>query len=169
MKTADDYDALSWIDKKGNIVTESQFEILKAAKCDFSTKALQKIENHHELVKISAQKIIKENKFVGGQLGRPTSARFKVYNILKRYTQDMKDTFFDTPELEKTMEEIYKYPLREVAKDILNRQLKSRIEDQQLVELVLNLREDGRFCIIHEEKQNKEPKIICSMGLKKES
>lgn len=168
MKTADDYDALSWIDKNGNTVTESQFEILKAAKCEYKTKALQKLDNHHELVKISAKRIIKENKFIGGQLGRPTSARFKVYNILKRYAEEMRETLFHTPELEKAMEDIYKYPLREVAKDILNRQLKSKIEDQQLVELVLNLREEGRLCIIHKEKEIKEPKIICSLGLKKE-
>ena len=167
MKTADDYDALSWVDTKGEIVTESQFEILKAAKCNPDTPAVERLEHHHDLVRKSAEMIVKDSKFVGGQLGRPTSARYRVYNLLKRYTEDMKDTIFDTVALEKTMEEIYKFPLRELAKDILNRQLKSKIADHELAELVLNLRDEGRLCIIHEEKEEKEPRIICSLGLNK--
>lgn len=167
MKTADDYDALSWIDTTGKIVTESQFEILKAARCEPETPAVERLEHHHDLVRTSAEFIVKESRFVGGQLGRPTSARYRVYNILKRYMEDMKDTIFDTIELEKTLEEIYKFPLRELAKDILNRQLKTKIADYELVELVLNLREEGRLCIIHEEKEYQEPQIICSMGLRR--
>jgi hypothetical protein len=48
---------------------------------------------------------------------------------------------------------------------MLNRQLKSGVADQQLAELVIALRVDGRLCIIEEEEQVQEPKIICSMGL----
>jgi hypothetical protein len=33
--------------------------------------------------------------------------------------------------------------------------------------MVIALREEGRLCIIHEEEQIQEPRIICSMGLVK--
>ncbi len=68
-------------------------------------------------------------------------------------------------DLIETIKELYEYPLRQSAIDILNRKLKNGINDQQLVELVLALRVDNRLCIISEEAQQQEPKIICSMGL----
>ena len=54
-----------------------------------------------------------------------------------------------------------------MAIDTLNRQLKAGISDQQLADLVLLLRSESRLCIIHEdEEEDREPRIICSMGLK---
>jgi hypothetical protein len=55
--------------------------------------------------------------------------------------------------------------LRQASTDTLNRQLRSGISDQSLAELVMALREEDRLCLIHEEEQNFEPRIICSMGL----
>jgi hypothetical protein len=46
-----------------------------------------------------------------------------------------------------------------------NRQLRSSISDQALAELVVAMRDEDRLCLIHEEEQTQEPKIICSMGL----
>ena len=37
--------------------------------------------------------------------------------------------------------------------------------DHQLADLILNLREDGRLCVIDEQENQPEPKLICSMGL----
>jgi len=54
-----------------------------------------------------------------------------------------------------------------VAIDILNRQLRSGISDEALAQRVLELREEGRLCIIHEEEELQEPRIICSMGLRR--
>jgi hypothetical protein len=51
MRTGEGNDALAWIDQKCGSVTESQFEILKAAKCSPDTAAITRHENHHELVK----------------------------------------------------------------------------------------------------------------------
>ena len=39
------------------------------------------------------------------------------------------------------------------------------ISDEKLAELVMALRDDDRLCIIHEEEQTHEPRIICSLGL----
>ena len=71
-------------------------------------------------------------------------------------------------ELKKAVDEIYKYPLKEFAKETFNRQLKAGIDDYNLAALTVSLREDGRLCNISDDEENpyKEPQIICSMGLK---
>jgi len=43
--------------------------------------------------------------------------------------------------------------------------LRSGISDEMLSQLVIALRDEGRLCIIHEEEQTQEPRIICSLGL----
>jgi len=109
--------------------------------------------------------IIEEEKSVGGQLGRPSGARFRTYERLKRYAEEIKGTLFESQELLKAIDDIYRYPLRQTAVDTLNRQLRSGISDQNLAQLVRALREEGRLCVIEEEEQTQEPRIICSMGL----
>jgi hypothetical protein len=47
----------------------------------------------------------------------------------------------------------------------LNRQIKAGIGDQDLIELVFSLREDGRLCLVDEQEQQREPRLICSLGL----
>ena len=167
MKTAEDNDALVWVDKDGNSVTESQLAVLEAAACKPDTPALPRQENHHELVRKGVELIIEEEKTVGGQLGRPSGARFRTYERLKRYADEIKGTLFDSQELHKAIDEIYRYPLRSTATDTLNRQLRSGVSDQSLAQLVITLREEGRLCVIHEEEQTQEPRIICSLGLVK--
>jgi hypothetical protein len=81
----------------------------------------------------------------------------------------VKGTLFDTHELHKAINEIYRYPLRPSAVDTLNRQLRSGVSDEALVELVMALRGEDRLCLVHEEEQVQEPRIICSMGLKEGS
>ena len=165
LRTAEGNDALAWVDKDGNNVTQSQFEILKAAECLPDTPASLRQENHHSLVRKGVEFVVAEEKTVGGQLGRPSGARFRTYERLKRYAEQIKGMLFDTPQLAKTIEEIYRFPLRQSATDTLNRQLRSGISDEKLAELVMALRDDDRLCIIHEEEQTHEPRIICSLGL----
>lgn len=165
LRTAEGNDSLAWVDNDGNNVTQSQFEILKAAECSPTTPALPRLENHHALVKKGVEYLVAEEKTVGGQLGRPSGARFRTYERLKRYAELVKGTLFDTPQLAKAIEDIYRYPLRQSAIDTLNRQLRAGISDEKLAELVIALRDDDRLCIIHEEEQAREPQIICSMGL----
>jgi len=165
LRTAEGNDALAWVDKNGNNVTQSQFEILKAAECLPDTPASPRQENHHQLVRKGVEFVVAEEKTVGGQLGRPSGARFRTYERLKRYAEQIKGMLFDTPQLAKTIEEIYRFPLRQSATDTLNRQLRSGISDEKLAELVMALRDDDRLCIVHEEEQTHEPRIICSLGL----
>jgi hypothetical protein len=165
LKTTDDNDALAWIDRNGKSVTESQFTVLRAAECSPDTPAIRRDERHHELVKAGVELIINEEKFIGGQLGRPSGARFRTYEKLKRHAERLMGTLFESPELLKAIEDIYRYSLRPAATDTLNRQLRSDISDEDLAKLVLSLREEGRLCIVQEENQVYEPRILCSLGL----
>jgi hypothetical protein len=165
LRTAEGNDALAWVDREGNAVTESQFEILKAAACAPETHPCRRQENHHMLVRKAVELVATEEKSIGGQLGRPSGARFRTYERLKRYAEEVKGTLFDTPQLGETLEEIYRYPLRQSAIDTLNRQLRSGIPDDRLAELVMALRDDDRLCIIHEDDHPHEPQLICSLGL----
>ncbi len=166
LRTAEGNDALAWIDQQGKSVTESQFAILKAAECAPSTPALPRQDEHHALVERAVQLVITEEKTVGGQLGRPSGARFRTYERLKHYAEQVKDTLFESQELLRAIDEIYRYPLRPTTIDTLNRQLRSGIADEDLAQLVVALRDEDRLCIIHEEEQTHEPRIICSMGLR---
>ena len=165
VRTAEGHDALAWLDKDGRLITESQFAILQAAECEPGTPALPRHENHHRVVRKAVELIAAEEKTLGGQLGRPSGARFRCYERLKRFAEEVKGTLFDTQQLRRAIQEIYSYPLRQIATDILNRQLRSGISDEELVQRVIELREEGRLCIIHEEERSEEPRIICSLGL----
>jgi superfamily II DNA/RNA helicase len=165
MKTTEGNDSLIYVDREGNNVTQSQLAVLKMAACEENTPAIPRDEQHHELVKKGAELIAEEETNMGGQLGRPSGARFRTYERLKSYVQEMKETLFITEELLKAIDDIYRYPLRQSAIDTLNRQLRSGISNQQLAELIVALRMDDRLCFVSEEVEKREPSIICSLGL----
>ena len=167
LKSVDGHDALAWIDKSGRSVTESQFTILRTAECALNTPAIDRHEEHHDMVTKGVKLIVETEKSVGGQLGRPSGARFRTYERLKAYADEIKNTLFATPELNKAIEDIYKYPLLQSATDTLNRQLKSGIDDSALAELVIALRQDARLCRVAEDEESAEPQVICSLGLRK--
>jgi SNF2 family DNA or RNA helicase len=165
IRTGQGNDSLAWINRQGESVTESQLTILRAAECRPDTPALPRDPDHHDLVRRGVELIAAEEKSVGGQLGRPSGARFRTYERLKQYADQQQGTIFLSPDLLAAIDDIYRYPLRQVAIDTLNRQLRTEISNETLAELVLSLREDGRLCIIHEEEEEAEPQIICSLGL----
>ncbi len=92
MKTTDGTDSLGWVDKQGNSVTQSQLVILKAAECSPETPAIARHPDHHDLVNRGVDLLIQEEKTIGGQLGRPSSARYRAYTRLNTYLQQMKKT-----------------------------------------------------------------------------
>ena len=171
LRTGQGNDALAWIDEQGRSVTQSQLAILKAAACRADTPALPRTEQHHELTAQGMQHLLDEEKSWGGALGRPSGARFRVYERLKRHRDrigEQRDLFITDAhlrEIDRVIEEIYRYPLYPTATDTLNRQIRAGIDDHRLAELVRNLREDGRLCVIDEQESQREPKLICSMGL----
>jgi hypothetical protein len=173
IRTPDDNDALAWVDREGGILTQSPLAILRAAECAPEEPALERTEFHHEIVQAGVEHLILEDRTTNGALGRPSGARFKTYERLKRFLeqQGMERTLFVTDhfvrDVEKAMADIYEYPMFQSTIDTLNRHLKTGIGDQKLAEMVIAFREDGRLCM----KQDKDDaqsdmRIICSMGLK---
>lgn len=171
MRSAQGNDALAWVDRSGRPVTQSHLAILRAAACSPQTPALPRAEDHHELTEKAFRHLVEEERSFGGALGRPSGARFKTYERIKRFRETMqgKLDLFITEEylrrVDRVLDEIYRYPMYQSATDTLNRQLKSGIGDLQLVDVVLSLREDGRLCILDEGAGEHEPHLICTMGL----
>ena len=81
LRTAEGNDALAWIDEEGTTVTESQYRGTEGGGVfEPDTPAMPRSENHHELVRTGVEWIATEEKSVGGQLGRPSGARFRTYS-----------------------------------------------------------------------------------------
>ena len=164
-RTAEGNDSLAWVDEDGQSVTESQLAILKAAECSPATPTLPRLEHHHDLVAAGVRQLVQEEKSIGGGLGRPSGARFRVYERLLAFQQSMKGTLFDTQDLAKALDDVYRHPLQQYAADVLNAQLRLGINDPSLAELVITLRGQDRLSLIQEETDTQEPQIICSLGL----
>lgn len=173
IRTPDDNDSLAWMSREGEVITQSPLAILRAAECLPDEPPLERTEFHHEIVRMGVEHLMQEERTTHGALGRPSGARFKTYDRLKRFLehQGNERTLFVTDhfvrDVEKAMGDIYEYPMFQSTIDTLNRHLKTGINDHKLAEMVIAFREDGRLCM----KQDKdeapsELRIICSMGLK---
>ena len=166
-RTADDNDVLAWLDSRGKLITQSQLAILKIVECTPETPALLRLPNHHEIAKKAVDMIKKEESTAGGALGKKTSVKYRVYMRIDRFCKEKEGTIWITEELKKAVDDIYKYPLKEYARDIIGRQLKAGISDEDLAYLITSLRDDDKLCITEDEEfVTKQPQIICSMGLK---
>ncbi|WP_276662781.1 SNF2-related protein, partial [Syntrophomonas wolfei] len=69
------FEGLTWLDENGWVISRSQSRILKSAACALDTPALERRDNHHELVALAVQLAEKEALHSGGQLGSQASAR----------------------------------------------------------------------------------------------
>jgi len=166
-RTSDDNDVLAWLDKEGKMITQSQLAILKVAECNQDTKPIYKLPDHHKIVKTAVDIISKEEVITGSSLGKKTGVKYRVYMRLDRYFKENEGLLFVTEEMKKAVDDIFKYPLKEFARDTLNRQLKAGISDDILANLVVSLRDDDKLCITDKEEQtNRLPQIICSMGIR---
>jgi superfamily II DNA/RNA helicase len=112
-----------------------------------------------------------QTKTVAGTLGNKRSAAARTYDRLMAYTQHVRET---TPllamgteweNLERAIEEINQYPLKQNAIARLNRELKAGISDEQSAQLVTFLREHDALCVINPEERRDGAQIICSMEL----
>lgn len=171
LRTDGGTDALAWVDKDGNSVTQSQMRILRMARCSIDTPPLPRHPQHHELVTRGAELIAEQTKTVAGTLGNKRSAAARTYDRLMAYTQHVRET---TPllamgteweSLERAIEEINQHPLKQNAIARLNREFKAGISDEQLAKLVTFLREHDALCVINPEERRDGAQIICSMGL----
>ncbi len=171
LRTNSGTDALAWVDKDGNSVTQSQMRILRMARCSLDTPPLPRHPQHHELVKRGAEWIAEQAKTIAGTLGNKRSAAARTYDRLMAYAQRIRATMpllaqgAEWENLERAIEEINQHPLKQNAIARLNRELKSGISDEQLAKLVTFLREHNALCVINPEERRDGAQIICSMGL----
>lgn len=162
-RTPTNNDVLAWLDSNGNIITHSQYAILKAAECTPDEPPLAKSDKHHELVQKAVHLIRREEHHFTHALGKKSSEKYRTYMRLDKFC---KERLFVPDELKKAVNDIFRYPLREFARETLNRRLKEGISDEQLAELVVSLREDEKLVIANKETtEEKAPQIICSLGL----
>jgi superfamily II DNA or RNA helicase len=166
-RTNEDNDVLVWLNKHGELITQSQYAILKAAQCGPDVKPQARLNKHHELVANAVNLIRQEEKSYSGALGKKTGVRYRVYMRLDSYCKKYEGTLFVNEQLKKAVDDIYKYTLKEFGRETLSRQMKAGISDDQLAALVISLREEDKLAIVEEDEQpNKGPQIICSLGLK---
>ncbi|MCA3239446.1 MAG: NgoFVII family restriction endonuclease [Curvibacter sp.] len=165
VKSPEGNDHLVWIGPNGKTVTESQFAVLRAAECEPDTPAVARREKHHDLVAVGLQLAVSQDKAIGGGLGRPSSPRRRAYERLKAYATSQMQTLFRDEELERALDDLYLRPLLETAADLLNRLMRSGVNDEELAEAVKSLREEGRLTYADEDASLREPRVVCSMGL----
>ena len=175
VRTPDNSDALIRVNRQGEVVTQSPLAILRAAECLPREAPLKRGDWHHDIVGKAVAHLLQEERTTYGALGRPGGARFKTYDRLKQLLDDQgskRDLFFTDQlvrEIERTLADIYKYPLFQSAIDTINRQLKIGISDQHFAELVIGLRADGRLSMIQDKEElHSDMRIICSMGLRRD-
>jgi hypothetical protein len=165
VRAADGTDALAWVNEAGNTVTESQHEILRAAACEPKSPVAPRVPQHHALVKGAVESIQSVHQGSGGQLGKPSSTRRRLYERLKDYASVVKGGLFDTRGLHRLLDAIYEAPLAEQARELLNKEMRNGIEDHKLAELALSLHEEDRLCVRQDDVAAREPNIICSLGI----
>lgn len=172
-KTYNDFDVLTWLDKDGQVISQSQKRILQAMACDESTPCETPLSNHHDLVAKAVEGMAQENRSMGGILGNRFSTRSRIHNLLVDYLNNNQENslFFSDEqrdELKLAIDEIYRYPFLSGTKFYLGRMLSSRRPSEEIVDYVLEMRKIGNLCNVPKEdtEVNRDPSIICSLGLK---
>lgn len=165
-KTVSDTDMLSWLDKKGKVVTQSQLAILKAMECDCQEPDLDALENHHDLVSQALDSIKDMNFRAGGALGSRFSTKYRVVTMMDNYMKS--NPLMVTPELKESIDQIYNYPMKEQVKYTLGQMLKRNDLAEYFAEYLTEMYKANQLCIVGEENEDKEARVICSMGLKTE-
>ena len=168
------HQTLAHIGDDGQIISQSQYKILDAMACEPQEKPKDITPDHHKLVAKMAEDCRTASlSLAGGQLGGESSPRRRVYNKLSAYLeQSRRDTPLltqqndDIDDIKKAVQQLYKHPLRDTARDKLGRQLRSGIQDQELAEMVISLWRAENLCQTPKnDGDDIDVKIICSMGL----
>lgn len=167
IRNTDGNDGLIWVDEDDNVISQSPYEILKAAECHYDTKPIKKDRFHFQYVKRGVKHLIKNTSSrFGGQLGRPSGARFKTYERLTRIEANGLLLETELQDLRVIIQEIYNFPLQRNARDIINKQIRSQISNESFLELITDLHLEGKLVVKDgEETEESEPVILCSLGL----
>lgn len=174
VKSGDGTDSLAWVDQHGTPVTQSHWAILRAAECKPNTPAIERAENHHDIVRAAVEHIASELRENGtaGALGGPGSVRRRLYERVSQILEKerKKRTLWITPEqfeaLQAIHNAVYHYPLTETANRGLGRQMRTSIDDDDLTRAAIQYYDDGNLVVIHgDDERDTEPVVVCSLGL----
>lgn len=166
VKTPDDTDALAFVGKSGESLTENQSKILAMAACEADTPTMAEPADHHDQVQTGVKHLLLERaSSPTGTLGKKNGARYKAYVALKAHLAKNEGSLMIPPEMVKALDLLLKSPLKESAAHTLNDKFRANADDEQIAELVTLLFNEHRLCHSEEEDGALEPKIICSMSL----
>lgn len=182
VRTASGFDMLSWYNKNGELISQSQKKILKAMECSINTQPLQPLDNHLELVSKAADNVKVDNTNYSGTLGNRFSTRYRIIDLLETFYQQKQkeisatkmDSLFygkeSLDDIKSATNDIYNYPLLDTVKTTLGRMLRNRkLSEEDIVDYVIDLYNANQ--LVHkpkEEESAKENQIVCSMGLRME-
>ena len=166
VQTGQGNNSLLFLDQHQHIITESPLEILQTAQCAPDTPSAPRLPQHNELVGKALEIAAQDQNRVGGQLGSRGSVRRKTYDRLKALHARTANSLFRPADLDKVLDEIYRYPLKSSAQDLLSRRIRERVDDDTLAKLAIDLRSENQLCNITEDPNNLTPRIICSMGIR---
>jgi hypothetical protein len=107
-----------------------------------------------------------EHRVEGGRLGRSSSARRHIYKRLKDYADKFRNSLLDIKPVHPAIGAIYARPLTEVARDVLNRDIRAGIGDEKRAELVRSSHEEDRLRVPGDQGQLQEPRFISSLGIR---
>ena len=165
IKTSHNQHILARLNQTGEVVSQSQSRILDWLFCKPDEPIAEPAKNHHDLVAEAVKHVKEGHADIGGQLGGPRSIRNRVYNRLRSCHEQWRNTLFDTDVLKQLVDAVWRYPLKESARDRIGRQLRADIKDDPLIEMVHAMHVEGELCTIPKEGEPLEPHVICSMSL----
>ena len=168
--------ALVRVGEDGEIVSQSESNILDALKCEPDDAPGSFLEGHHGLVESTYARLRENEGNFGGQLGGARAVPNRVYFRLRAFLQHEQEReqrqggiFGPAPEnqaLAAALRQILHWPLEESARDALGRQLAVGIRDEDLAREVIQLYRGGGLCEVADSGgEDDGPRVICSMGL----
>ncbi len=171
-RTHNDFDVLTWLAPDGSVVSHSQKRILQAMSCASDTPSTSPLANHHELVCDAVAQVETDttDPTTAGILGNRFSTRYRLVELLDHYYRQNTTLFFseeDKEDLKLAINDIYNYPLLDTAKLTIGQMLRRNQNNDEIVQYVIDLRKNGALCRLPvEENTNREPTIVCSLGMK---
>lgn len=168
IKTSHKQHVLAQVNEQGEVVSQSQSRILGFLACEPQEPQAAPMDEHFDMVREAVKHVQSDASHISGVLGGARSIRRRVYDRIRLYLDQRKDTLFESEDLKQAGNMIYHWPLKETTRDRFRRQLRTGVSDEVFIATVRSLWEADDFCAVPSENEPIEPHIICSMSLSKQ-
>ncbi len=138
------------------------YEALRVALVQPGQPAHARREDHHELVESAVSTVLLESAKQPLAITH-SGPRARLYRHLNGFREKNINTFYDTLELRKLIENVLQTPLRETAKHRITKALRERSPDD-VVALAIDLDDQGAL-LVDLEDHDDEIHIVCSLGV----